>query len=159
MGNYLINSLGASTFIPNRYRAKLLRALGLKAGQRLHIHDGVRFRKGDITIGVGVFINRGSSIDPGDGSISIGDNVSIGESVRIAAASYSIGSAERRASGNTSSHISIGAGTWIGAGVIVLPGVNVAPGNVIGAGAVVAADTEPNAVYAGVPARLIRRLD
>jgi acetyltransferase-like isoleucine patch superfamily enzyme len=45
-----------------------------------------------------------------------------------------------------------GDGAWLGAGTIVLPGVTVAAGGVVAAGSVVTADTEPNALYAGVPA-------
>jgi acetyltransferase-like isoleucine patch superfamily enzyme len=40
----------------------------------------------------------------------------------------------------------------------VLPGVTVAAGCVTAAGAVVAADTEPDGLYAGVPATRIRDL-
>ncbi|MCX7681275.1 MAG: acyltransferase, partial [Anaerolineae bacterium] len=50
--------------------------------------------------------------------------------------------------------IKIGDGAWIGNGAIIM--ADVAPGSVVGAGAVVTRTFEPNAVLAGVPARVIR---
>lgn len=49
-------------------------------------------------------------------------------------------------------------GCWLASGVTVLPGVTIARGCVIAAGAVVARSTEPDGVYAGVPARRVREL-
>jgi maltose O-acetyltransferase len=46
----------------------------------------------------------------------------------------------------------------LGARVTVLPGVTVGSGCVIGASSLVTADTEPDCLYAGTPARLVRRL-
>jgi maltose O-acetyltransferase len=46
---------------------------------------------------------------------------------------------------------------WIGARVIVMPGIKIAKGCIIGAGAVVTKNTEEYGVYAGVPARLIKK--
>lgn len=46
---------------------------------------------------------------------------------------------------------------WIGDGAVILPGVKVGVGSVIGANSVVTRDTTPYGVYAGVPAKLIRR--
>ena len=63
------------------------------------------------------------------------------------------------APGRRCAPITIGAGAWLGAGVTVLGGVTVGAGSVIAAGALVSGDTQPDGVYGGVPARLIRRLD
>lgn len=46
---------------------------------------------------------------------------------------------------------------WIGIRAIIMPGVHIKEGCIIGAGAVVTKDTEPYSIYAGVPARLIRK--
>lgn len=53
----------------------------------------------------------------------------------------------------------IGDGVFVGIGAIVRDGVNLAAGSVVGAGAVILHDTEPNGVYVGVPARLVRVAD
>ena len=43
-------------------------------------------------------------------------------------------------------------------GRTILSGVTVGAGAVIAAGAVVTADCEPDALYGGIPAKLLRRL-
>ena len=50
--------------------------------------------------------------------------------------------------------VTIGPDVWIGAGACIL--ADVAPSTVVGAGAVVTRVAEPNAVLAGVPARVVR---
>ena len=51
----------------------------------------------------------------------------------------------------------IGNDVWIGQNVTVLPGVHVGDGVIIGLNSTVASDLEPYGVYAGNPARLIRK--
>jgi len=56
--------------------------------------------------------------------------------------------------------VSIGSGSWLGHGAVVLPGSTVGRHVVIAAGAVVAGIDVPDfSVVAGVPARVVRRLD
>jgi sugar O-acyltransferase (sialic acid O-acetyltransferase NeuD family) len=47
----------------------------------------------------------------------------------------------------------IGANSWIGIGSVVRDQVAIAPRTFVGAGAVIVADTEPDSIYVGVPAR------
>jgi acetyltransferase-like isoleucine patch superfamily enzyme len=51
----------------------------------------------------------------------------------------------------------IGNDVWVGTRAMILSGVSIGDGAVIGAGAVVGKDVEPYAIYAGNPARLIRK--
>ncbi len=53
--------------------------------------------------------------------------------------------------------VRIGNDVWIGSNVQIMEGVTIADGCVVAAGAVVTKDTEAYGIYAGVPARLIRK--
>ena len=55
--------------------------------------------------------------------------------------------------------VEIGDNVWIGSGSVILPGVCIGAGSIIGAGAVVTKDVPERSIVAGVPARIIRRLD
>lgn len=48
---------------------------------------------------------------------------------------------------------------WIGTGAILLPGVTIGKMSVVAAGAVVTRDVPPFTVVAGVPARIIKKLE
>jgi acetyltransferase-like isoleucine patch superfamily enzyme len=48
---------------------------------------------------------------------------------------------------------------WIGARAIILKGVTVGPRSVVGAGAVVTKDVPPDTIVAGVPARVVARIE
>jgi len=52
--------------------------------------------------------------------------------------------------------VKIGSDCWIGYGAIILSGVMIGDGGVVAAGAVVTQDVPPNAIVAGVPAKVIR---
>jgi len=50
----------------------------------------------------------------------------------------------------------IGSNVWLGSKVTVLKGVSIGNNAIVGAGAVVSKDIPPNAIAAGVPARVLR---
>ncbi len=52
--------------------------------------------------------------------------------------------------------VHIGEGAFIGIGASILPGVSIGDGATVGGGAVVIEDVAPEAVVAGVPARMLR---
>lgn len=51
----------------------------------------------------------------------------------------------------------IGNDVWIGQNATILPGVHIGDGAIIGANSVVGSDVEPYTIFAGNPARLIRK--
>lgn len=88
--------------------------------------------------------------------IIIGDDVAIA----MGGHTHNIGKALRRAPRKTLlGPIVIEYGCWIGANVTILPNVTIGHGTIIGAGSVVLKDCLPNSVYAGNPARLIKKIE
>lgn len=69
-----------------------------------------------------------------------------------------MGDSNQRAIGRKTGAIHIGDGTWVGMGVSILPGVIVGSGCVVAAGSVVTCDLEDDCLYAGVPAKKIKKL-
>lgn len=55
--------------------------------------------------------------------------------------------------------VTIGRGAWLGQNVVVLPGVTIGDGAVIGANSVVTHDVPARTVAAGVPAKVLRKID
>ncbi|MCR5564341.1 MAG: sugar O-acetyltransferase [Gammaproteobacteria bacterium] len=99
--------------------------------------------------------------------VIIGDDVFIAPNVSIYTAYHPLKYKERNGymkngiitDDEYAKEIVIGNNVWIGGSVTILPGVHIADGCVIGAGSVVTKDTEANSVYAGNPAKLLRRID
>lgn len=63
----------------------------------------------------------------------------------------------RKSSINPKFSLSIGNDVWIGSNALILEGLNLADGTVVAAGSVVTRDTEAYGIYAGVPAKLIKK--
>lgn len=94
----------------------------------------------------------------GNGGIHIGNNVLIAAHVQIFSANHVFSEINQniRTQGETAKGVKIGNDVWIGGGVIILDGVTIGDGAVIAAGAVVNTNVPSLAVYAGIPARLIK---
>lgn len=139
-------------------------------------HDG-----GEIRLGEGVHIYRGTIIEIGrGGSVIIGDNTHIqaycnikgflgstiiGKNVQVAPhcgfSPYEHSFADPDVAIREQEIVSAGDivledDVWLGLSVQVLDGVTIGKGTVVGAGAVVTKDLPPDCVAVGVPARVIR---
>ncbi len=110
-----------------------------------------------IRIGRRVFINQCCTIYD-MGGVDIGDRVMIGPNVSLITDGHAMPPSQRRA-WIEARPIVIGANVWIAAGATIVGGVTVGENSVVGAGAVVTRDVPPNRFVAGVPARVVRRLD
>jgi maltose O-acetyltransferase len=55
--------------------------------------------------------------------------------------------------------VRIGDDVWIGGHATILPGVTIGDGAVVAAGAVVTKDVPPYTVVAGVPARVVKKIE
>ena len=111
---------------------------------------------GRIEIGSGVFLNYGASISAHD-LVRIGDGCQIGSYAIMMDNDY-----HRPGALDVlpdSAPIVLGKDVWLGVRVTILKGVTIGDGAVIAAGSVVTKDVPARCVAAGVPARVIRRLD
>lgn len=117
-------------------------------------HVGRGIRVGD-NVGLGSDCLYGCA-----GGIDIGDDTIVGNFVTFHSENHAVDDREIliRLQGVTHQGISIGSNCWIGAKATILDGVRLGDGAVIAAGAVVRSGSyEGNAVYGGVPAKLIKR--
>lgn len=88
-------------------------------------------------------------------NITIEDNVKLAANVQLLANNHDLYDREKL----IASPIVIKNNAWLGAGVTVLPGITIGENAVVGAGAVVTKDVPANTVVAGVPARILRKID
>lgn len=156
--------------------------VGAKTGKNAIVMRGAVLNReygGSIAIGAGTVVHRGAMLIPmggfirlgfrcrvnpyavlyGNGGLTIGDYVRIAAHCVIVPANHGIALdggliAEQPLS---KQGIRIGNDVWLGAGVKVLDGAVIGDGCVVGAGAVVRGELEPYGIYAGIPARLVRR--
>ncbi len=118
-----------------------------------------------ISIGKNVTIRPGTMLFAdsrvfSEGGISIKDNVMIGSGVHIYVSNHrhdikglnviDQGSFDPKS-------VVLEEGCWIGANAIILPGVKVGERSVVGAGSVVTKNVPPDTVFAGNPARIIKK--
>jgi acetyltransferase-like isoleucine patch superfamily enzyme len=110
----------------------------------------------NISIGKNVFFNTGCSFQD-RGGITIGDGTMIGMNVTIATLNHGLSLDTR----NTTypSPVNIGDNVWIGSNATILPGVTIGDNSVVAAGAVVTKDVPENTVVAGVPAKVVKKIN
>lgn len=115
-------------------------------------------RPENLEIGDYCTINDGVGIFVRDQVLRIGDYVRISPNVMIIPAGLDIVDAKPPPYGHYERLIAIEDGVWIGAGAIILGGVTLRHHSVVAAGAVVTKDVPPHTVVAGVPARVVKKL-
>jgi len=127
----------------------------LRGGRRLcHRLRGVKIGKG-VFIGHDILFDR---VYPDQ--IEIGDDTSGGDRTIITAHSNIPSKTPlKKIYPRKVEPVRIGRGVWIAPGVTILPGVTVGDESVIGTGSVVTRDVPARSVVAGVPAKVIKKLD
>ncbi len=142
----------------NAIRVSLLRKL-IPIGEDTSIMRHVYLGDGNnVSIGAGCKINEGVRLD----NVKIGNNVLIARESIILGKMHEFADSELPVSEQGERAVAqtvIEDNVWLGLRVMVMPGVTLGTGSIIGAGAVVTKDTDKNAIYGGVPAKLIRRRD
>jgi len=113
---------------------------------------------GDITIGDYTRIGIHNTII---GPVCIGSHVNLAQGIVVTALNHNFSDTSRRIDeqGITTQPVVIGDDVWIGANAVVLPGVTIGNHSVIAAGAVVTKDVPPGCIAAGVPAKVIKRIE
>jgi acetyltransferase-like isoleucine patch superfamily enzyme len=140
--------------------------LNCEQGGTIDIGPQTVIHPGAMLLPYGGFIRLGRrcSVNPytvlyGQGGLIIGDHVRIAAHCVIVPANHGIALDGGLIADQPLSRrgIKIGNDVWIGAGARVLDGAVIGDGCVVAAGAVVRGTLEPHGIYAGVPARLVRR--
>ena len=112
---------------------------------------------GSISLGNYILISPGTSIRSAE-SIDIGDSTMIASDVVITDSDWH-GIYDRTDYVATPKPVKIHKNVWIGERSIILKGPQIGENSIIGAGSVVHGDIPPNSVYAGNPAKEVKKLD
>jgi maltose O-acetyltransferase len=156
---FWVNTVAASPYLNHRTRKWIYRRLGFDISpESLWIGSRCYFHSSDVTIGDRAIVQDYCYFE-NVARLTIGHGVGIGAHTVIITSNHDIGPSTQRFGRWYYEPVTIQDGCWIGARALILPGVTIGRGTIVAAGAVVTADCEPNCVYAGVPARLLRRLD
>jgi acetyltransferase-like isoleucine patch superfamily enzyme len=110
----------------------------------------------NIKVGKNVFINACCKFQD-QGGIEIGNGVLIGHNVTLATLNHDERPLFRQYI--YPKPIKIGDNVWIGSNATILQGVTIGNGAIIGANAVVTHDVPENAIVAGVPAKILRKIE
>jgi acetyltransferase-like isoleucine patch superfamily enzyme len=132
-------------------RIELGRWSWLGHGTKVRCHEGV------VSIGAKTVIGQECTISAYQ-HVKIGRECVIADRVMFIDFDHGVVEVERpiRLQGIYKRDVNVGNNVWIGYGACILRGVTVGDNAVIGTNAVVTKDVPPNAVVAGVPARVIR---
>jgi len=144
----------------DKLRMILLRFSGSKIGKNSYVHPNVMILKPENLI-IGENSSIGSSSEIFNYTkFYIGDNVDIGTQFYVNTNNHKIDDKNQLLAyqGGISKEIKIGSDIWIGARVTILSGVQVENRVVIGAGSVVTKILQSDYIYAGVPAKKIKKI-
>jgi acetyltransferase-like isoleucine patch superfamily enzyme len=155
--------LGPNVFIGDEvviYQADAT-AGAVELGARVHLHRDIIIEVGAggrLTIGADTHVQPRCQFSAFKAPIRVGDGVQIAPYCAFYPYDHGFlpGELIRRQPLRTRGGITIEDDAWLGVGVTVLDGVTIGRGAVVAAGAVVTADVPPEAIVAGVPARVVR---
>ena len=141
-------------------RRYLLNIAGLKTGKGSRIAGKIYTTQPNIRIGENTWIGLNFTVYTNvDAKVIIGNCCDIAPNVIIYTGSHIIGDKLRRAGRGYSKDVIIGNGVWIGLRVTILAGVKISSGAIIAAGALVNKNIDKDILVAGIPAKIIRKLN
>ena len=136
------------------WRRFVLRAFGAQVGKGARVHGSVRiWLPANLVLGDHCLIGPGVRLYD-QGQIVIGTQTVISQGAHVCASSHDITDPNFQL---VLRPIQIGADVWVAAEAFVGPGVTVGDRAVLGARAALFEDAEPDGVYSGNPARLIKQ--
>ena len=147
------SALGRNVHLGVGFRRMLAKRIFTRCGSNFKAFHQVKFSFGyGMEVGDDVVVHRHVLLDD-RGGIRIGSGASISDYANVYSHSHHLGEARDVRTPTTV----IGDRVRVAYHATILAGVRLAPDSMVGAGALVTRDTEPGAVHAGVPAKLIRR--
>jgi acetyltransferase-like isoleucine patch superfamily enzyme len=141
-------------------RYSLLSSLACRTGNNVYIGTNVTIKNwSGLEVGNDVSIHDNCYIDAFGGCL-IGNDVSIAHGCSIITSNHGWLDPSKPIKYNDvkKAGVALDDDVWIGCGARILPGVRIAKRCVIGAGSVVTRSTRANAVFGGVPAKMIKTL-
>ena len=143
----------------SRYYLKRAMFIDIKAGKRFYPRSPFYVRRGSkVRLGNDVYIGRAAHIA---GNLEVGDDVLIASCVSFVGGDHqidNIGNLLIRESGRSSNlTTTIESNVWIGHGCIVMLGIRMKKGSVLAAGSVLTKDVGEDEIWAGVPAKFVRK--
>lgn len=135
------------------WRRLILRAFGAKVGSGARVHGSVTiWHPANLEIGAQALLGPGARIY-NQGRIRIGRRTVISQRAHLCASSHDIDDPDFQL---VLRPIELGDGCWVAAEAFVGPGISMADGSILGARGALFTSTEPNGVYSGNPAKLIK---
>lgn len=113
---------------------------------------------GDVTIGDYSRIGIHCTVI---GPVCIGHHVNLAQGITVTALNHNFEDTSKRIDeqGISTKPVVIGDDVWIGANAVILPGVTIGTHSIVAAGAVVTKDVPEYSLVAGVPAKVIKKLE
>jgi acetyltransferase-like isoleucine patch superfamily enzyme len=146
-------------FICPHVRLQIGREAVLRIGRWAWVGHGckIRVHEGEVSIGAKTVIGQECTISAYQ-HVSIGRECILADRVMLIDFDHGVVEVERpiRVQGIYKRDVHVGHNVWMGYGACVLRGVTIGDNSIIGTSAVVTRSAPPNAVLAGVPARVIR---
>lgn len=130
----------------------------LKENTLINANCNIFIKRGKLILGKNSYFNNNCTVIT-IGEINIGENVMIGPMCNLLAGkhNYKDNEVDYKFQGDTDGSIVIEDNVWIGAGSVILSGIRIAKGSIIGAGSVVTKSIGENEIWAGNPAKFIKK--
>ena len=147
------SALGENVYLGVAFRRILAKRIFRTCGRNFKAFHFVKLSFGyNMEVGDDVVVHRHVLLDD-RGGIKLGDRASVSDFANIYSHSHDVVESREIETPQTV----IGEGARITYHATVMSGVHVAPNTMVGSFGVVTRDTEPDSIYVGIPARLVKR--